>query len=79
MGDATDLETGFGALGGDSIKSGTGGTGTLNLDIKETITQFERDGDILRTMPTMVEAEDATQTIEVGDCSVTTALKSLTS
>ena len=79
MGDATDVETRFGALGRDSIKSGTGRTGALNLDIKETITQFERDGDVLRTAFTMVEAENTTQTIEIGDSSVTTALKSLTS
>ena len=79
MGDAMDLETGFGALGRDSIKSGTGRTGTLNLDVEETITQLEGDGDIFRTAFTMVEAENAAQTIEIGHSSVTTALKSLTS
>jgi hypothetical protein len=79
MGDASDLKTGCGALGRDSIKSGTGGTGALNLDVEETITQLEGNGDVLRTALAMVEAENATQTIEIGHSSVATAFKSLTS
>jgi hypothetical protein len=79
MGDASDLETGCGALGRESIKSGTGGTGALNLDVEETITQLEGDGDILRAASTMVKAEDTAQTIEIGHSSVATALESLAS
>jgi hypothetical protein len=73
------METGFGAVGRDSVKSGIRGAGACNLNVKEAITQLERNGDVLGTALAMVEAENTAQTIEIGHSSVTTALESLAS
>jgi hypothetical protein len=79
VGDATNVETWFGAVGRDSIKSGIRRTGALNFNIKEAIAQLEGNGDVLGAVLAMVEMENTTQTIEIGDGSVTAAFKCLAS
>jgi hypothetical protein len=63
---------------GDLVKGISRRAGALNGNVEKSVTKMQGEYNILGATAAMVEAERATEAIEVGNGSMTTALESTT-